>query len=271
MTKPKQTEIFWQAHRGGGSYEMPDNTMVANLYTWNLGGIPEADVRASADGVMFCFHDPRPARTTTVADTDKDRPFNTFTADEIRTWDAGVKFDPKYSGEKVPTVEEVFAAMQGRPERLMYLDLKNVDLVELGDLIDRYGVNKQCLFAHNNQDNCLRMKSIADGVRTMLWIMGNREHIGDKYSQARKTGFQGLDQVQIHFMMKEEGGDWPFIVERDDLKQIQAETSAAGIDLEIFLHSCEERVIRLLLDEGIRWFATDEPAKFLHGVRMWLS
>ncbi len=33
--------VQWQAHRGGGGVERPDNTIVSFLYGWDLGGIAE--------------------------------------------------------------------------------------------------------------------------------------------------------------------------------------------------------------------------------------
>ena len=263
------TKIFWQAHRGGGAYEAPDNTMAANRYAWSLGGIPEADIRTTLDGVIVCLHDDTPARTTTAPDDVKDRSISTFTFEEIRTWDAGVKFDEKFKGERIPSLEEAFAEMRGKPERMMYLDLKKVDLDQLGRMIDQYGVNRQVIFTHNVQANCIRMKDIAEGVRTMLWIMGDVEKIKRIFTEARDSGFQGLDQVQLHFRMKNTEDAWPFEIDREFLAFALSETKNAGIDLEIFLYSSEPKTVHLLLDQGVRWFATDEPGKFMQSVRSW--
>ncbi len=267
-------QIYWQAHRGGGAYEAPDNTMAANLYTWELGGIPEADLRTTKDGEIICLHDATPARTTTVPEDAKDRPISSFTLQEIKQWDAGVKFDAKFKGEKVPTLAEVFHNMQGIPERQIYLDLKEVDLDQLGRLIDEYEVNKQVIFTHNNQENCKRMKTIAANVRTMLWIMGNVDKIKQTYSQAKANDFAGLDQVQIHLRLAnddDQGSNdrWPFELEQAFVREVIEDAQSAGIDFEVFLYSCEEKVVHRLLDEGVRWFATDEPSHFLKSVRSW--
>ena len=57
-------KIYWQAHRGGGGHEAPDNTLYAMEYGWSLGGIPEADIRVTADREVVCLHDNTLARTT---------------------------------------------------------------------------------------------------------------------------------------------------------------------------------------------------------------
>ena len=50
-----EDRIFWQAHRGAGTTDAPDNTMAAFRYTWSLGGIPEADIHTTKDGVAVYF------------------------------------------------------------------------------------------------------------------------------------------------------------------------------------------------------------------------
>jgi glycerophosphoryl diester phosphodiesterase len=263
----KGITVFWQAHRGGGAHEAPDNTMAANRYCWELGGIPEADIRATADGVIVCLHDKTPARTTNAPDEVKDRPVTSFTFEEIRRWDAGIKFDERFQGERIPSLEEVFAEMQGRPERLMYLDLKEIDLAELGRLIDRYEVNKQVLFAHNQQKNCISMKNIAAGVRTMLWIGGTPESIETKFAAALESGFEGLDQVQIHLNGFNADAEWSYDISREFIQFAYEQTSKAGVDLELFPFLFEERSIHTLLAMGITWYATDEPARFVASVQ----
>jgi len=268
MTETNQ--IYWQAHRGGGAYEAPDNTMGANRYAWSLGGIPEADIRTTKDGVIVCLHDATPARTTTAPADVSHLPISEFTFDEISAWDAGVKFDEKFRGETIPALREMFEEMKGRPERLVYLDLKQVDLEQLGKLIDEYGINKQVIFTHNIQENCKSMKRIASGVRTMLWIGGSPERIMETYRQARDSGFEGLDQIQFHIKA---GGDegWPFQLEKPFLREALSETLTAGVDLEALPFTFDGKSMDLLLNLGIRWYATDEPARFLECVQSWQS
>ncbi|WP_068776825.1 glycerophosphodiester phosphodiesterase family protein [Paenibacillus sp. FJAT-26967] len=270
--KTSVEKVYWQAHRGGGAYERPDNTMAANLYAWSLGGIPEADIRTTRDGIIVCLHDETPARTTTAPDDVKDRLVSSFTFEEIRQWDAGVKFSESFKGERIPSLKEVFEEMSGRPERLFYLDLKEVDLQQLGALIDEYGVHEQVIFTHNVQDNCKRMKTIASGVRSMLWIGGNAERIQETFLQARQSEFDGLDQIQLHLKKSgQDGAVWPYALEPAFLEDALAAAQNAGLDLEVFPFEFEEASIHALLDIGIRWYATDEPAKFVQSVRSWMS
>lgn len=262
--------IHWQAHRGGGAHEAPDNTMAANIYTWALGGIPEADIRTTKDGVLICLHDETPARTTTAPAAVQNLPISHFSFSEIRAWDAGIKFDKRFAGEKVPSLYEVFTAMQGNPARHIYLDLKSVDLAQLGAVIDQYQVNQQVIFAHSSQTRCKEMKRVCPDVRTMLWIGGRTDEIKQTFSAALQSGFSGLDQVQIHLNQSQEAQSaWPYEIDNSFLQHALAATRAVDIDLEVFPFTFDEAVIHALLALDIRWFATDEPMRFLQCIDSW--
>ena len=190
--------VYWQAHRGGGTTDAPDNTMAAFAHTWGLGGIPEADIHTTSDGVIICLHDSTLARTTTAPGDIRKRNVKTLTFEQIRKWNAGEKFKPQFKGERVPSLEEVFRAMQEDPERQLYLDIKAVDLEQLGELIDVFGVNKQVLVASPRQSDCQTLKKITTGVRTMIWIGGSAGDIKRKFISVAGSEFEGLDQVQLH-------------------------------------------------------------------------
>lgn len=265
-----KSDIHFQAHRGGGANEAPDNTIAADRYAWRLGGIPEADIRTTADGVIVCLHDETLARTTNAPEPVKNQPVAALSYREICTWDAAVHFEGAFQAQRVPTLDAVFSEMAGYPERMIYLDLKDVDLDALGLLIDRYGINEQIIFAHHVQENCRRMKEIAPGVRSMLWIGGSRQQIRQRYAAARDSGFLGLDQVQIHLNARRSIDDaWPYAVDETFLKDVLAETDSRGIDLEVLPFVFSRSTVHRLLDLGIRWFATDEPARFVRCVQSW--
>lgn len=255
--------VYWQAHRGGGAYEAPDNTMGANLYAWKLGGIPEADLRTTSDGVIVCLHDSTPARTTDAPDHLKDKHISEITFAETKEWNAGIKFPDSFAKESIPSLEEVFQAMTNRPERLIYLDLKEVDLHQLGQLIDQYEVNQQVIFTHSNLDNCIRMKEIAAGVRTMLWIGGNSQQIQDKFYLALNSEFRGLDQVQLHLKGYKPDAGWSYDLDLAFIQEAAELTSQFNVELEVFPFQFDNSAIHTLLEMGIRWYATDEPAKFV--------
>ena len=102
----------------GSCADRPGNTVVGVMRAAEArANAAEVDVRTTKDGVLVCLHDDTVDRTTDgkgeVAD---------LTLTEIKKLDAGVKFDAKYKGERVPTLREVLAAAKGKVG--VMLDLK---------------------------------------------------------------------------------------------------------------------------------------------------
>lgn len=121
------------AHRGL-LHHAPENTLANFRACLELRLGFEFDVQRTRDGRLVCIHDGTVDRTTggtgKVAD---------MTLEQIRALDAGGWFDPKFSGEKVPTVEEVLQLIAGYRQHdiLVAVDLKaeNVerDVVRLAE------------------------------------------------------------------------------------------------------------------------------------------
>jgi glycerophosphoryl diester phosphodiesterase len=91
------------AHRGH-KVAAPEQTMAAFRLAAELGAtMLECDVRFTRDGVAVMMHDRLLDRTTSgtglVAATDWA---------QMRTLDAGSWFAPKFAGERVPTLDEMF-------------------------------------------------------------------------------------------------------------------------------------------------------------------
>lgn len=260
--------VRFQAHRGGLK-EVPENTLAAYRYAWDLGAIPEVDICSTVDKVIICLHDDTLKRTTN-AEANADTPVSKLSFEEIRRWDAGRWFDPKYAGEKVPALEEVLQEMTTRKETCIYLDLKNVDLKQLAALIERYGVASRVIFCHNKIESCQTMRAAVPGLRTMLWIGGNVNEIQHKFRQAAEGGFEGLDQVQLHLEASpEKNSGVRYLMEEAFLQEALEKTVAAKVDLEVLPFEFDCSSLAGLLDLGIRWFATDEPKRFQSCVQSW--
>ena len=116
------------AHRGGSAL-MPENTLAAFLdaaQRWQADMI-ELDVRASADGHCVVIHDATVDRTTNGTGA-----VAGMTLAELQALDAGYRFSPdagrtfplRGQGIRIPTIEEVFAAL---PEMRMTVESKSAD------------------------------------------------------------------------------------------------------------------------------------------------
>src|SRR5262245_15041830 len=101
--------------------QAPENTMAAFTACLELNLGFELDVRRSKDGHLVLVHDADLKRTTSgngkVAD---------FTLAELKKLDAGGWFDPSFAGEKIPSLDEVFAVVKARGKQpLVAVDLKD--------------------------------------------------------------------------------------------------------------------------------------------------
>jgi glycerophosphoryl diester phosphodiesterase len=69
----------------------------------------ELDIHVSKDGELVVMHDPMVDRTTNGSGLIKD-----YTLAEIKKLDAGSWYGPEFTGEKVPTLQEVMDVVKGK-------------------------------------------------------------------------------------------------------------------------------------------------------------
>lgn len=144
LTSLHQPIIF--AHRGASAHA-PENTLAAfELALAHQTDAIELDVKLSADGQVVVIHDATVDRTTGVHGRVKD-----LTLAQLKSLDAGSFFSEKYKAEKIPTLEEVFAAVGNRA--FINVELTNYStprdhLVEsVCHLVNKFGLQKRVLFS----------------------------------------------------------------------------------------------------------------------------
>ena len=261
------TKIYWQAHRGGGGLEAPDNTLYAMRYGWSLGGIPEADIRVTSDHEVVCLHDNSLARTTDAPPEIADLPIGELPLAEVKKYDAGKKFRADCAGERVPTVREVFEIMRNDPEKLLYADIKNYDEKLFPILLDKflslareYEVASRIIVAGRDYALNCRFKELCPELKTMQWIGRSPAERMQTFRELAAKEFFGLDLVQLHLYAVEGATGWMYDLPLENLHEAFA---ALGTRLEVFPFGAFTReAIKTLLDLGIRQFATDEPRRF---------
>lgn len=131
------------AHRGL-LLHAPENTLANFRACLELRLGFEFDVERTKDGHLVCIHDSTVDRTT-----DGTGKVAGLTLDEIRRLDAGSWFDPKFAGEKVPTVEEILrlVAEYKQHEVLIAVDLKAVNVEqEVVRLAEKHEILHRLLF-----------------------------------------------------------------------------------------------------------------------------
>jgi glycerophosphoryl diester phosphodiesterase len=155
------------AHRGASGYA-PENTMAAFRLARELGadGL-EFDVQVTKDGVPVVIHDEWLERTTNGKGF-----VNEKTLAELRALDAGSWFDPKFAGERIPTLEEVIAEF-GR-DLFLNIELKNsfLEMPQLEEktvgLIREYGIEETVIVSSFDHESMLHLHNIAPDLRTGL-------------------------------------------------------------------------------------------------------
>ncbi len=259
---PDRRDIFFQSHRGGIN-ERPENTMRAYLYSWSLkGAIPEVDVRTSKDERLVCIHDDCLFRTTNAGTDLAYKKIRDLSIKEIKSCDAGIVFDKKYKGEKIPELKEVLAELKKDKNREVYIDVKNADIPMLYSLINEFDAGRQIIFVHEDITQCKRLSSLYKGARCMTWLQGSETQITDRFNILAQTGFDGLTQIQLHLHALETNKIIQYNLSRDFLVSAVNETKKYDVDLMVRPFAFDTSSISYLLSLGIKWYAVDNPGLF---------
>ncbi len=105
------------AHRGASSYA-PENTFAAFDRAFESGARHvELDVHSSRDGHIVVHHDDTLDRTTNGSG-----PVAEHTLADLKKLDAGSWFNPEFSNEKIPTLEEVL--LQYKEKFYFHIEIK---------------------------------------------------------------------------------------------------------------------------------------------------
>jgi glycerophosphoryl diester phosphodiesterase len=267
-------DFIVQAHRGAGELA-EENTLAAFELGWKLGCVPESDLRTTKDGVIVAFHDGDFSRVVKGIDPKlAKKGVKDVTFDQLSRLDVGAWKADTFVGHHVPRMTEVFARLQDRPERRLYLDIKNVDLKELAAEVTHYKVERQVILASTNYAIIREWKRLVPQSQTLLWIRGTEKELDGRFDELRKAGFKDLTQVQIHVHLKGKPDDIkrtsvdPF-EERDAYLRARGdELRSHGILFQTLPYGGSTKDIYWkLLDLGVMSFATDHPDVTLDAVK----
>lgn len=146
-------------HRGACAHA-PENTISSfELAVDHQADFVELDAKLSKDGQVMVIHDQTVDRTT-----DGYGKVNELLCSELKALDAGSKFDPKYRGERIPTLNEVFE--QVGKKLFINVELTNYsspkdDLIEkVFQLIVKQNMQDRVLFSSFLPANLTKMKRL---------------------------------------------------------------------------------------------------------------
>ncbi len=275
----KKAPFNIQAHRGAG-LARPENTLESFKWSWNHEGItPEADLRTTKDGIIVTFHDKNFKRVPVNLD-DKTKTFGieALTFAEVEKLDVGSFRGEEFAGQRIPALTQVFEAMQDRPERLIYLDIKEMkteDYPKLAGLIRKYGIVKQAIFTTSHYDLIRQWNKIEPDSPTMMWVSTHKDPAKEnaKLAEVRAENFAGLTYLQIHVHPKDGAFDanspepfkYPTL---GFLKSIRAELAEHGVNFQMLpWKSQDPAIFNYLLEFGAQSFATDYPEVTFNAVQ----
>jgi glycerophosphoryl diester phosphodiesterase len=137
------------AHRGSSAHA-PENTLAAFALAADQGADAiELDATLTRDGQVVVIHDDTLDRTTDGHGRVDQLPYA-----EVVTCDAGVKFNAKFTGERVPLLSQVFEAVGQRV--LINVEIKSTTVRSTGlevrviDLIRQYGLIERVIVSSFN-------------------------------------------------------------------------------------------------------------------------
>ena len=231
-----RNEVTVTAHRGASTVA-PENTLAAFQAAIDAGADAiEFDVRLSADGQVIVFHDSDFRRVA-----DDPRAVVQTPLAEMRDIDIGGWFDPAFSGERVATLAEALAFIDGRALALVELkpDPRNAQAL-LEATLDVIGRSRQAdavMLASLSPD--LVRAARAAAPETQLALFANAALPGT----ARRTDFDmlGLNHLQLDVA-------------------VVADARRRGYRLQAWTVNDPERMARYM-DLGVDDISTDVPAE----------
>jgi glycerophosphoryl diester phosphodiesterase len=120
-------------HRGTGDKTIaPENTMSAFKFALKNNSAFELDTMFTKTGELIVIHDSDVDRTT-----DGKGMVDQLSLEELKKLDAGIKFSPKFKGEKLPTLAEVIDEFKGKT--LIDIEIKSQaskeEAVKIGEAV----------------------------------------------------------------------------------------------------------------------------------------
>jgi glycerophosphoryl diester phosphodiesterase len=261
-----------QSHRGAGELA-PENTLEAFELGWQLGTYPEADVRTTKDGVIVAFHDNDFSRVVKGVGPERAKQGVTdVTFAELSRLDVGAWKGDRFAGRRISRMTEVFARMQSRPERHLYLDIKNVELKQLASEVKAAGVQNQVVLASSKHTIIQDWKALVPQSDTLLWMGGTEAAKSQQIAALRAAGFAGITQLQAHVRFPGDAQDVkpgePFSPSRAFLVDLSRELAGRGILFQTLPYGATNAgTYWQLMDLGLASFATDHPEVTLRAVR----
>lgn len=167
----QKNKVLSVAHRGA-SGTAPENTIAAfQKAIEQKADFLELDIHLSKDSIPVVIHDKSVDRTT-----DGTGKIREMTMDEIKKCDAGIKTGKQFTGEKIPTLEEVIKLVNG--QAILLIEIKKggnfypgIEKFTVG-LIEKYNARQWCYVQSNNKKILMKIKELDPSVIIIKSMLG---------------------------------------------------------------------------------------------------
>lgn len=232
------------AHRGA-SAQAPENTLAAYRLAWQMGSpAAEVDVWLTKDGRVIALHDNDTERTTGVKLAPRQATFA-----ELAVLDAGAWKKPFYTGERIPLLEDMIAAMPAG--KRLFVEIKdNADIVpHVKEIIEASGKKEQIVIIGFSFD-VMRAAQQAMPDIPVKWLLGAK--------QDQETGeYEKIDPANVQ-KAKEAGFEGLNVSWRGVTPELIAAAKAAGQELYVWTVN-DPAEARRLVEMGVAGVTTDVP------------
>ena len=236
------------AHRGA-SHLAPENTLAAINLAWQLGADSvEIDIFQTADGRIVVIHDKDTKRTAGVKWKVADTPL-----DRLRKLDVGRWKGPRWTGQRIPTLEEVLATIPDGKRLLIEIKCGKEVVPELHRVLTASGKGPEQIAVIAFDPHVLLAAKQAMPKLHVQWVVGTiperdrrtrniRVTVQEVIASCRQGKFDGLS------VRRDSEFDEDFVKQFHD----------AGLELHVWTVNSPQEA-KQLVGLGVDAITTDRP------------
>jgi len=141
LPAPRHGGVYVVAHRGA-HIGIPENTLAAYEAAIEMGvDFVEIDLRTTQDGRIVSVHN---KEIDSYVTNGRQGLVSEMTLEQLKQLDIGSRIGPQWSGERIPTFEEILELCKGRVG--IYLDLKDASVDKVVNIVNKWDMARQVLW-----------------------------------------------------------------------------------------------------------------------------
>jgi glycerophosphoryl diester phosphodiesterase len=141
LPEPRHGGVYVVAHRGAHN-GIPENTLAAYEAAIEMGvDFVEIDLRTTKDGQIVSIHN---KEIDAYVTNGLHGLVSEMTLEQLKQLDIGSRIGHQWSGERIPTFEEILELCKGRVG--IYLDLKDASVDKVVSIVKKWSMARQVLW-----------------------------------------------------------------------------------------------------------------------------